>query len=212
MKSRLQASSILLLIALVFSFVPAAALTSNASAAQYCTDRAQFVTDVTVPDGTKYDPGATFTKTWRLRNVGTCTWTTAYTMVFDTGAQMGSVAAVNLTNTPPNQTVDVSVNLTAPSAAGHYIGYWKFKNANGTPFGIGVNANRDWWVEINVTSSTQTGVAFDFTARAGEATWSSGAGGLSFPGTNGDVKGFALKLDNLTFESGGTSTDRKSVV
>ena len=81
MKSRLQASSLLLLIALVFSFVPAAALTSNASAAQYCTDRAQFVTDVTVPDGTKYDPGATFTKTWRLRNVGTCTWTTAYTMV-----------------------------------------------------------------------------------------------------------------------------------
>src|ERR1043166_2040639 len=203
MKSKLQASSILLLIALVLSFVPAAALSANAPAAQYCTDRAQFVADVTVPDGTRYDPGATFTKTWRLKNVGTCTWTTAYTMVFDTGAQMGSVAAVNLpSSTAPGQPVDVSVNLTAPSTAGHYIGYWKFKNANGSPFGIGVNANRDWWVEINVNSSTQGGVVFDFAARAGDATWSSGAGGLSFPGTNGDVKGFALKQDNATFESG----------
>ena len=49
------------------------------------TDRAQFVADVTVPDGTRYDPGATFTKTWRLKNIGTCTWTTSYTLVFDSG-------------------------------------------------------------------------------------------------------------------------------
>ena len=76
MKSRLQASSLLLLIALVLSFVPAAALPSSASAAQTCSDWAQFVADVTVPDGARYDPNAAFTKTWRLRNIGTCTWTT----------------------------------------------------------------------------------------------------------------------------------------
>ncbi len=83
MKSKVQAASALLLVALVLSFIPAAAMPSSASAAQACTDRAQFVADVTVPDGTRYDPGATFTKTWRLRNAGTCTWTTSYTMVFD---------------------------------------------------------------------------------------------------------------------------------
>jgi len=38
-------------------------------------DRAQFISDVTVPDGTTFAPGATFTKTWRLKNSGTCTWT-----------------------------------------------------------------------------------------------------------------------------------------
>ena len=37
-------------------------------------DLAQFVRDVTVPDGTTFLPGATFTKTWRLKNAGTCTW------------------------------------------------------------------------------------------------------------------------------------------
>ena len=203
MKWKVQAASALLLVALVLSFVPAAAMPSNASAAQACTDRAQFVADVTVPDGTRYDPGATFKKTWRLRNVGTCTWTTSYTLVFDSGTQMGSTASVNLpSNTAPSQSVDVSVDMTAPNAAGHYIGYWKFKNAAGTLFGIGVNANRSWWVEINVTGTSTGGVAYDFTANAGSAVWSSGAGGLSFPGTDGDAKGFALKLDNPNFESG----------
>ncbi|HET6595484.1 MAG TPA: NBR1-Ig-like domain-containing protein [Anaerolineales bacterium] len=208
MKWKVQAASALLLVALVLSFIPAAAMHSSASAAQACTDRAQFVTDVTVPDGTRYEPGATFKKTWRLKNVGSCTWSTSYTMVFDSGTQMGSTASVNLpSSTAPGQTVDVSVDMTAPNTAGHYIGYWKFKNAAGTLFGIGVNANKSWWVEINVVGgSGDTGVAYDFTANAGSATWSSGAGGLTFPGNDGDAKGFALKLDNPTFESGVTAS------
>ena len=208
MKARVQAASTLLLIALVLSLIPAAALTSTASAAQTCTDWAQFVADVTVPDGTRYDPGATFTKTWRLRNIGTCTWSTSYTMVFDSGTQMGSTASVPFTSTvAPGGTIDLSVNMTAPNAAGHYIGYWKFKNAAGTPFGIGYNANKDWWVEINVNGTPSGGgVIYDFTANAGSATWSSGAGGLSFPGTDGDAKGFALKLDKPNFESGVTAS------
>lgn len=203
MKVRMQAVSTLLLVALILSFVPAAALPSSASAAQACTDRAQFIADVTVPDGTRYDPGATFTKTWRLRNIGTCTWTTSYTMVFDSGTQMGSTTSVPFhTTVAPGGNIDLSVNMTAPSAAGHYIGYWKFKNAAGAIFGIGVNANKAWWVEINVTGTPTTGVAYDFTANAGSATWASGAGGLSFPGTDGDTKGFALRLDKPNFESG----------
>ncbi len=207
MKARLQAVSTLLLIALVVSFVPAAALPGSAAAAQTCTDRAQFIADVTVPDGTRFNPGATFTKTWRLRNIGTCTWTTGYSMVFQSGEQMGGPASVPMpSSVAPGQNVDVSVNLTAPNAAGHYIGYWRFRNAGGTVFGIGLAANKSWWVEINVTGSTQTGVAYDFTANAGSATWSSGAGGLSFPGTNGDTKGFAVRVESPAFESGVSAT------
>ena len=47
----------------------------RALAATYC-DQAQFVSDLTVPDGSSFAPGATFTKTWRLKTIGTCTWTT----------------------------------------------------------------------------------------------------------------------------------------
>jgi len=205
MNSRLKAASTLLLLALVLSLVPAAALPASASAAQSCTDRAQFIADVTVPDGTRYDPSATFTKTWKLRNIGTCTWSTSYTMFFESGTQMGSTSSVTFPSTvAPGGNLDISVNMTAPNAAGHYIGYWKFKNASGVAFGIGVNANKAWWVEINVNGTPTTGVAYDFTAKAveGKATWSSGAGGLSFPGTDGDAKGFALKIDQPNFESG----------
>src|SRR5690349_5782138 len=45
-------------------------------------DKVQFVADVTVPDGTNFPPKATFTKTWRLKNIGSCTWTTSYQIVF----------------------------------------------------------------------------------------------------------------------------------
>jgi hypothetical protein len=207
MKARMQAASTLLLIALVLSFIPAAALPSGVMAAQTCSDWAQFVADVTVPDGSIFDPSQAFTKTWRLRNIGTCTWTTAYTMVFDSGTQMSSSASVPFgTSVAPGGTIDLTVSMTAPNAAGHYIGYWKFKNAAGTAFGIGTTANRSWWVEINVRGTSTTGTAYDFTANAGSATWSSGAGGLSFPGTDGDVKGFALKLDQPNFESGVVAT------
>src|SRR5512142_1040922 len=108
MKSRLKTASLMLLIAMLLSLVPAAVTTSQASAAT--CDWAQFVADVTVPDGTRYDPGATFTKTWRLRNIGTCTWTTSYSMVFDSGTQMGNTTSVAFPNSvAPGATVDVSV-------------------------------------------------------------------------------------------------------
>jgi len=201
MKSRLKITSVMLLFALVFSMVPALALPSQASAA--ACYQAQFVADVTIPDGTKYDPNTAFKKTWRLKNIGTCAWTTSDTMIFDSGAQMGGPASVALpAAVAVGATVDISVNLTSPNSAGHYIGYWKFKSSSGTVFGIGVNANKAWWVEINVAGSTTGSVAYDFAANADKATWTSGAGGLTFPGTDGDAKGFGLKKDKPKYESG----------
>ena len=192
----------MLLIALLFSLVPALLLPSSASAAT--CDWVQFVADVTVPDGAKYDPGTAFKKTWRLKNIGTCTWTTSYSLVFDSGAQMGAPASIKFpAEVKPGQTIDISVDMTAPTGAGHYRGYWKFKNASGVLFGIGTTANKAWWVDINVTSSAPSGsVVYDFAAEAGKATWSSGAGGLTFPGKDGDAKGFALAKDKPKFESG----------
>jgi hypothetical protein len=202
MKSRIKVASIILLCAMLLSLVPAAVTHTEASARATC-DWAQFVTDVTVPDGTIFQPGATFTKTWRLKNIGTCTWTTSYTMVYVSGTQMGSTTSVNLPgNVAPGQTVDVSVPMTAPNTAGNYTSYWKFKNPSGVLFGIGYYAGGSWWVQIGVQGSTQTGVAYDFAANAEKAAWSSGAGALTFPGTDGDAKGFALRVINQKFESG----------
>jgi len=99
-----------------------------------CNDL-QFVTDVTIPDGTVLSPGENFTKTWRLKNAGTCTWTPAYAVVFSSGNSMNGPATQALTgNVNPGQTVDISVNLTAPGSEGDYTGYYKLRDAGGILF------------------------------------------------------------------------------
>lgn len=125
--------------------VPSATPSVNA-----CTDRASFVADVTVPDGTTFTPFAQFTKIWRLRNVGTCTWTNAYKATFVSGEQMGGVDTPIPQTTMPGQTVDVSVNLTAPGTGGSYRGFWELKNPSGALFGIGTTFDRQFWVDIKV--------------------------------------------------------------
>jgi hypothetical protein len=144
-------------------------------------NRAAFVTDVSIPDNTAFTANTPFTKTWRLKNVGTCTWTTAYNVYFVSGSQMGAPATINLISTvAPGQTVDISVPMTAPNVAGTYQGYWKLHNASGASFGIGTTFNNPFWTLIKVTTTsgggTTTGAAFDFIANACSATWTSGAG------------------------------------
>ena len=188
----------LLLVALVLSIVPSATHSAQAATCNW----AQFIADVTVPDGTNYAPGTAFKKTWRLKNIGTCAWNSNdVSLIFDSGEKMGAPASSALpTTVSPGQTVDITVDMTAPSAAGHYFGYYKFKSASGGVFGIGSTANKTFWVEINVTSSS--GTSYDFTANAASAAWSSGAGALTFPGTDGSANGFSLKLDKPKFENG----------
>jgi len=145
------------------SFTPPATITSAPSITPTIAvpcDRAQFVTDVTIPDGTDFAPGATFTKTWRLRNNGTCTWTSGYALVFDSGVALGGPASQQLTTgtVAPGQTIDVSVNLTAPAAVGTYRGNWRLRNASGAVFGIGPAGNLPFWVEVEVPPPAATTV------------------------------------------------------
>ncbi len=120
----------------------------TATAVSYC-DWVTFIKDVSIPDGTKLIAGETFTKTWRLKNRGTCTWTSDYMLVFTSGVQMGGTTAVRLPgNVAPGQTVDVSVTLTAPVNRGQYTSYWMLRNPSGVLFGFGDNANKAFYVDI----------------------------------------------------------------
>jgi hypothetical protein len=206
MKHRLTLTSTILILALIISFIPASALTIDRLAQPSICSRAQFVADVTVPDGTTIAPGATFTKTWRLRNIGNCIWTTSYALVFNSGTAMTSQTAVNFpNNVAPGQTVDLSVQLTAPTTPGQYIGYWQLRDGSGNIFGIGWNANKSFWVEINV-SSTSNNVAYDFAGNACQASWSTANGSLPCPGTDGSPNGFVLQVNNPQLENGSTSS------
>ena len=114
---------------------PAASNTPVPTATSYCSIM-QFVTDVTYPDGAVVTPGANFTKTWRLKNVGTCAWTPSYAIVFSDGNAMNGPTTQALAgNVNPGQTIDISVNLTAPATPGDYTGNWKIRDASGVLFG-----------------------------------------------------------------------------
>ncbi|MBL8101574.1 MAG: hypothetical protein JNM02_03510 [Anaerolineales bacterium] len=116
----------------------------------YC-DWVAFVKDVNFPDGTVVAPGETFTKVWRLKNRGTCTWTSDYMLVFSSGTQMGGTTALRLPGTVlPGQTVDISVTLTAPTNPGPYTGNWMLRNPSGALFGTGDKANVAFYVDIQV--------------------------------------------------------------
>jgi len=116
---------------------------------------ASFVSDITYPDGSEVTVGTGFVKTWRLKNTGTCTWTSGYSLIFDHGDRMGAPDAVTLTGgtVPPGGTVDASVSLTAPGAEGTYQGYFRLKASDGSIFGIGASANGSFWTKIQAVSA-----------------------------------------------------------
>lgn len=170
-------------------------------------DKAAFVADATVPDGTIFSPGAAFTKTWRLRNVGSCAWTTGYKLVYYSGELMSAPTSVNLPwNVQFNGTVDISVNMVAPTTAGKYRGFWILANANGQFFGIGSDASKPIWVEINVAGEAPVNTGYDFSANVCSAEWRSTVGVLPCPGTDGNANGFVIRVDAPKLEDGTTGT------
>jgi hypothetical protein len=130
--------------------VPTATIVPSATPFSAC-DWVAFIKDVTIPDGTTFQPGETFVKTWRIKNRGTCTWTQDYALVFTGGSQMGAATAIRLPGiVNPGQTIDVSVTFTAPSTPGNYVSYWMLRNASGVLFGSGDRASTPFYADISV--------------------------------------------------------------
>jgi hypothetical protein len=122
------------------------------SATAVC-DLALFVRDMNIPDGTQFAPGAAFTKTWRLRNVGACTWS-GYSLVFDSGDQMGALSPQTIQTVSPGQEVDLSVDFTAPATAGSYRSYWRIRNSSGVLIPLlGGTEGKTFFVGIRVTNT-----------------------------------------------------------
>jgi hypothetical protein len=163
-------------------------------------DQAQFIRDVTIPDGSEIAPGATFKKTWRLKNIGTCTWS-GYQLVFDSGEAMSPVPDP-IGTVAPGQEVDVSVTFTAPTVTKTYRSYWRVRNASGVliPVSYGTDG-QSFYLEIKVIAVSS---GFDFHTQASLATWISGAGTLTFGGPDTDTNGFAMHRNGQKLEDGTT--------
>lgn len=114
-------------------------------------ERVRFIDDVTIPDDTVMKPGQTFRKVWRIQNAGSCAWNSGYQLIYTGGAVMGTNYGVNLSGpVNPGETVDVSIDLTAPYAYGTYQSNWKLRSPSGNVFGTSNSENDAIWVKIVV--------------------------------------------------------------
>ncbi len=171
---------------------------------------AQFIKDVSVVDGMEFSAGQKFTKTWRLKNIGTCTWTTDYDLVFVDGAAMSAPAAVDLKNSVrPGETVDLSVELVAPSKEGNHKGSWMLRDDGGALFGLGADTRQSFWVSIKVSGYKSDNVPasiypYDFTAELCKADWASDDGEVALPcaGASQSESQWAAVLMTPKFEDG----------
>jgi uncharacterized protein YkwD len=114
--------------------------------------QAVLLEDVTIPDDTLVDAGTIFTKTWRFKNSGTCHWT-GYTINFLAGDRMGAPDSAPIPDTVAGSTVDISLELTAPSTNGSYSGYFTLKDAEGESINVGTE--KTFWLKITVGDGTQ---------------------------------------------------------
>ncbi len=102
-------------------------------------------------DSASYPVNTAFTKTWTIKNMGTCTWNSNYKIIYEGGDAMSGLTTMKFPGSAaPNETVTLSLGLTSNSTPGTYIGYWGLWDDKNVRFGR-------IWVKINVTSSTSTG-------------------------------------------------------
>ena len=118
-----------------------------------CRDSAIFVEDVNFPDHSQLDSGETFTKTWKLQNTGSCTWT-GYTVAFVSGDDLGAPDLVTVPETEASSTVEVSMDLTAPAEDGAYTANFELRNAEGEAIPLGIEPT--FWVKIVVGEGGST--------------------------------------------------------
>jgi hypothetical protein len=148
---------------------PTRTLPSPPTATPKPCNRVEFVSE-TIPDNTVMDLNESFTKSWRFKNTGTCTWNTNYKLVFSDGSKMSGSSPKKFTqNVAPGEQVDITINLKAPGSAGTYKGVWKIQDDEGDYF---VN---NIWVQIKVVEPlTEHTVTLNVVPAESGTVWESG--------------------------------------
>jgi hypothetical protein len=113
---------------------------------------ARFLADVTVPDGMVLQPGAVFTKIWRVRNDSKSAWPENCRLERVSGTDMGTQSLVIPSAVEAGDEVDLVVDMTAPTEPGRYVNYWLLIQPNGRPFGDKL------WADVVVSEKTEANI------------------------------------------------------
>lgn len=160
-----------------------------------------------IEDGTDIYLNTSFTKTWTLRNEGSCTWNPNYKVKFLSGDAMSGPTSKSFGATvTPGNSLTISLPLKAPGGTGTYKGVWGLYDDKDVFFG-------QIWVEIDAVTVAPTSSAFAVTKikfyQAAVPTCvifaditTNGAGTVKFhwieDGTNGNIR-------SQTYNAAGTA-------
>ncbi len=123
--------------------------TNDVSPTPVC-NRLLFV-DETIHDHTPMTPGEVFTKTWIVKNVGTCSWQPGYKFALIGGDALGGSTYVLDRTVNPGDQITLAIKMVAPlNQTGSITGTWEMSDTNSTFFGQAV------WVTIDVGITTGT--------------------------------------------------------
>ncbi|MFC2053185.1 NBR1-Ig-like domain-containing protein [Chloroflexota bacterium] len=132
-----------------------------------CIEKAKLEGE-TIPDQGNVQPGENFSKTWILRNVGTCTWTPEYSIIFVGGEQMNGESPTALDQTVfPDSEIEIILPLESPPNDGYYESFWKLQNERGEQFGLGEESDVALWIKIGVGDKSDIGDPTDL----GNSDW-----------------------------------------
>jgi uncharacterized protein YkwD len=163
-----------------------------------CKDSAVMIEDVTIPDNTLMSRGEKFTKTWRFLNNGQCNWS-GYTIAFFAGDRMASPDSAPVPDTQAGKTVDVSVELTAPSIDGAYTGFYVLKNAKGETLPIGIE--QSFWLKILIGNAAPAPISTPSTGGTPVAQASRPAS-CSYTSSSSYISEIASLINNARAQNG----------
>lgn len=110
---------------------PSPSITSTAAK---CND-AEWVKDVTIIDGANLTSGELITKTWLVKNTGSCTWSSGYKLVFGYGDNLSGAKAVVPAGIAPGDEVEISLEFSVPQTKKKYYSYWRLVDDLNEPYG-----------------------------------------------------------------------------
>ncbi|MCC7360420.1 MAG: hypothetical protein IT317_13135 [Anaerolineales bacterium] len=100
-----------------------------------CANDVAYIADLSVPDGTAFEPGAALVKQWSVRNAGTCDWDAGYHLVLVSGNALGARSELALYPARAGLEAVIEVPMIAPAEPGTYTGRWQARDPNGNVFG-----------------------------------------------------------------------------
>lgn len=168
----------------------------------------------TVMDGSPYTINTAFNKSWRIKNVGSCTWNTNYKIAFLSGDAMSGPFSQNFsTSVAPGEMMDLILPLKAPATKGIYTGYWGLYDDSDVYFGklwVVIKSIAPDFTVTSVTTSVDASSAicphtYNFSANI----TTSAAGTVTYHwrfSNDGGVTITNATTQSITFSAAGTQT------